>query len=130
MNIVGIGVDLVEVERMAAAVSRHGRPFLDRIFTPEEIAACGPRSERLSARFAAKEAVAKAFGTGIGAAMGFKEIEVVNEVNGRPRVTLHGAAAATATARGVTEIHLSLSHTASHAIAQVVIVGGKTVPTF
>jgi holo-[acyl-carrier protein] synthase len=124
MIILGIGVDLVEVERIAAAIARHGPPFLDRVFTTQEIAACGTRYERLAARFAAKEAVAKAFGTGIGAAMGFKDIEVVNEDSGRPRVALHGAAAATAVDRGVTEIHLSLSHTASQAIAQVVIVGG------
>jgi holo-[acyl-carrier protein] synthase len=123
MNILGIGVDLVEVDRIAAAVGRHGQPFLDRIFTLQEIAACGTRYERLAARFAAKEAVAKAFGTGIGAAMGFKDIEVVNEESGRPRVVLHGAAVATAAARDMAEIHLSLSHTASHAIAQVVIVG-------
>lgn len=124
MNIIGIGVDLVEVERLSAASARHGKPFLDRIFTDAEIVACGIRPERLAARFAAKEAVAKAFGTGIGAAMAFRDIEVVNEPSGRPRVVLHGAAAATAAERHVGEIHLSLSHTATHAIAQVVIVGG------
>lgn len=124
MTIIGIGVDLVEVERITAAVTRHGPTFLQRIFTPQEIAACGVRHERLAARFAAKEAVAKAFGTGIGAAMGFQDIEVVNEPSGRPTVVLHGTAAATSTARGVAEIHLSLSHTTSHAIAHVVITGG------
>ena len=124
MKIVGIGVDLVEVDRLAAAIGRHGQPFLKRIFTDREIAFCGVRNERLAARFAAKEAVAKAFGTGIGAAMAFHEIEVVSEESGRPALVLHGAAADTAAARGVTEMHLSLSHTHSHAIAQVVIVGG------
>lgn len=124
MNILGIGVDLVEVERITEAIGRHGPPFLRRIFTEREIAFCGVRHERLAARFAAKEAVAKAFGTGIGAAMAFPDIEVVNEPSGRPGIVLHGAAAATAAARGVTGIHLSLSHTRSHAIAQVVIVGG------
>jgi holo-[acyl-carrier protein] synthase len=123
MSILGIGVDLVEVERLAAAIGRHGQPFLQRIFTPQEITACGARHERLAARFAAKEAVAKAFGTGIGSAMNFQEIEVVNEDSGRPRIVLHGAAATTAAARGVVEIQISLSHTASHAIAQVLIVG-------
>jgi holo-[acyl-carrier protein] synthase len=123
MNILGIGVDLVEVERITAAVARHGPPFLKRIFTDREIEFCGVRNERLAARFAAKEAVAKAFGTGIGAAMAFTEIEVVNEESGRPGIVLHGAAAATAAARRVSAIHLSLSHTHSHAIAQVVIVG-------
>ena len=124
MKILGIGVDLVEVERLAAAIGRHGQPFLKRIFTDREIAFCGVRHERLAARFAAKEAVAKAFGTGIGAAMAFHEIEVVSEESGRPGIELHGAAADTAAARGVTEMHLSLSHTHSPAIAQVVIVGG------
>jgi holo-[acyl-carrier protein] synthase len=122
MNILGIGVDLVEVERITEAIGRHGQPFLRRLFTDREVAACGTRHERLAARFAAKEAVAKAFGTGIGAAMAFPEIEVVNEPSGCPQIVLHGAAAATAAARGVTAIHLSLSHTRSHAIAQVVIV--------
>ena len=124
MNILGIGGDLVEVERISEAIGRHGLPFLRRIFTEREIAFCGVRHERLAARFAAKEAVAKAFGTGIGAAMAFPDIEVVNEPSGRPGIVLHGAAAATAAGRGVTGIHLSLSHTRSHAIAQVVIVGG------
>lgn len=123
MNILGIGVDLVEVERIAAAIGRHGAPFLRRLYTEREIESCGSRHERLAARFAAKEAVAKAFGTGIGTAMAFQEIEVVNDASGRPHIELHGTAAATAAQRGVAEIHLSLSHTTAHAIAYVVIVG-------
>ncbi len=124
MSIIGIGVDLVEVDRFSAAVDRHGPRFLQRLFTQREIDACGARHERLAARFAAKEAVAKAFGTGIGEAMGFREIEVENDDAGRPRIVLHGTAAATAAARGVAGIHVSLSHTAAHAVAQVVITGG------
>jgi len=124
MSILGIGIDLVEVDRIAVSRDRHGEIFLRRVFTPGEIATCAGRAERLAARFAAKEAVAKAFGTGIGAAMTFQEIEVVNEPGGRPRIVLHGTAATTAAARGVVEIQISLSHTASHAIAQVLIVGG------
>ena len=122
MNILGIGVDFIEVERIAASLQRHGDVFLRRVFTAAEVTTCGGRAERLAARFAAKEAVAKAFGTGLGAAMTFQEIEVVNEPSGRPRVVLHGAAA-TAVDRGMLEIHLSLSHTASHAMACAVVIG-------
>jgi len=123
MSILGIGVDLVEVDRIAASLDRHNKIFLRRVFTPAEITACAGRPERLAARFAAKEAVAKAFGTGLGAAMTFQEIEVVNEPSGRPHIVLHGAAAATAAARGTTGVHISLSHTASHAIAQALVTG-------
>jgi len=123
MTILGVGVDLVEVTRIAAAVDRHGESFLHRVYTPGEIAECGGRTERLAARFAAKEAVAKAFGTGIGRAMVFHEIEVTNQATGQPAIALHGAAAATAAARGSPSIHLSLSHTATYAIAFVVLAG-------
>lgn len=123
MSILGIGVDFVEVDRIAASLQRHGDIFLRRVFTAAEVTTCGGRAERLAARFAAKEAVAKAFGTGLGAAMTFQEIEVINEASGRPRVVLHGAAAATAADRGMLEIHLSLSHTASHAMACAVVIG-------
>jgi holo-[acyl-carrier protein] synthase len=123
MSILGVGVDLVEVARIAAALDRHGDGFLRRVYTRNEIAQCGGRAERLAARFAAKEAVAKAFGTGIGRAMAFHEIEVTNQETGQPAIALHGAAAATAAARGSPSIHLSLSHTATDAIAFVVVAG-------
>ena len=121
MNILGVGTDLVEVERVAKALERQGDRFLRRVYTQNEITYCGGRPERLAARFAAKEAVAKAFGTGIGEAMAFREIEVIHHPSGQPAIVLHGTAAATANVRKVTSLHLSLSHTATHAIASVVI---------
>ena len=124
--ILGIGVDLVEVERIDRALAQHGEHFLHRVFTEREIAYCaGMRAPgpHYAARFAAKEAVAKAFGTGIGERLGLVEIEVCREENGAPFIRLHGPAAEFARERGVRKIHLSLSHTAGCAVAQVVIEG-------
>jgi holo-[acyl-carrier protein] synthase len=123
MTVLGIGTDLVEVARIAAAVERQGDRFLARVFTRDEVLYCAGRAECLAARFAAKEAVAKAFGTGIGADMAFTDIEVIRHPGGRPGIALHGAAAATAAARKMSELHLSLSHTANHAIAYVLVAG-------
>jgi holo-[acyl-carrier protein] synthase len=122
-RIIGIGIDLVEVTRFSAAIERHGTRFLARIFTDAEIEYCAGRAERLAARFAAKEAAAKAFGTGIGAAMGFREIEIVCSSDGRPRLEFHGTAASTASDRGVTVTFVSLTHTESFAAAQVLLCG-------
>ena len=114
-----VGVDLIEVERVRDALARHGERFLARVYTPAERAACGGNVERLAARFAAKEAVAKALGTGIGD-MGWRDIEISADTRGRPLVTLHGPAAARAAALGLSHLALSLSHTHEHAIAFVV----------
>ena len=122
--ILGIGVDLVEVERIDRAIERHGEHFLHRVFTESEIAYCarmrapGPH---YAARFAAKEAVAKAFGTGLGAQLSLVEIEVSRDESGAPFIVLHGPAAEFARERGARKIHLSLSHTTAHAVAHVVI---------
>ena len=124
--ILGIGVDLVDVERIDRAIERHGEHFLHRVFTKNEIAYCaGMRAPgpHYAARFAAKEAVSKAFGTGIGERLGFQEIEVCREESGAPFIVLRGAAGEFARERGVQKIHLALSHTATHAVAQVVIEG-------
>ncbi len=124
--ILGIGVDLVEVERIDRAIERHGEHFLRRVFTKGEIAYCagmhapGPH---YAARFAAKEAVSKAFGTGIGERLALQDIEVCREESGAPFIVLHGPAEEFARERGVQKIHLALSHTATSAVAQVVIEG-------
>src|SRR5512144_1334949 len=90
------GVDLVEIERIELAVQRHGRRFLCRVFTDGELAYCGRRPDRLAARFAAKEAAAKALGCGLvalsGGGVNWREIEVVQTRQGQPRLELHGAA--------------------------------------
>ena len=122
--ILGIGVDLVEVERIDQSIARHGAHFLQRVFTEREIAYCSKMrtpGPHYAARFAVKEAVSKAFGTGIGAKLGFVEIEVCREESGSPFVLLHGTAVEFARERRAGKIHVSLSHTATCAVAQVVI---------
>ena len=126
------GVDIIEVARIRHAVERWGTRFLRRVFTPGELVDCGlvvhaPRFESLAARWAAKEAAAKALGCGLsGLAAGtgewlhFHELEVVRGPVGRPELRLHGEAAAVAVALGLTQLALSLSHTHEHAIASVI----------
>jgi holo-[acyl-carrier protein] synthase len=125
MKILGIGMDIVETKRIAESLERFGDRFLNRVFLEGEIAYA--RSMKfphlhLAARFAAKEALSKAFGTGIGHEMGWKDLEIVRAPSGAPRVQLHGRAESFARERGVTEIHVSLSHTADYGTANVVIV--------
>jgi len=120
-------MDIVETKRMEESMSRFGERFLGRIFSEGERAyAMGMKFPHLhlAARFAAKEAVSKAFGTGIGREMGWREVEIVREASGAPRVVLHGKAEALARARGVVEVHVSLSNTAEYGAASVVVVGG------
>ena len=116
------GVDLVEIERMRRAVARHGERFLGRIFTPGELAEVGENIASLAARFAAKEAVAKALGTGIGPVT-WHEIEIARGPGREPVLHLHGAARRLAEAQGLTVWSLSLSHTQTSAVAFVVAVG-------
>lgn len=114
-----VGVDIIEVERLARGLARYGDRFCDRFFTPREQAQCARRPASLAGRFAVKEAVGKALGTGIGD-VAWKEIEIVNDERGRPLLTLHGAAAALAQAQGLDEWAISLSHTATHAVGLAV----------
>ncbi len=114
-----IGVDMIETERVARSIDRFGERYLTRVYTPQELAYCNGRVESLAARWAAKEATAKALGTGIGD-VGWQEIEVVNEANGQPRLQLHGAAAALAAHLDISHFLISLSHTKEYAIAFVV----------
>jgi len=116
------GVDLIEIARIEAAIARHGDQFLGRVYTPGELAYCRDNRASLAARFAAKEAVSKALGCGIGE-VGWKEIEVVGDENKAPRLVLHGAAERKARERGLHTWSLSLSHTQQYAIAFVVAIG-------
>jgi holo-[acyl-carrier protein] synthase len=123
MNL-AIGVDLVEIERIAAVLGRHGPRFLERIYTPAERALLGQRSPEtlaasLAARWAAKEATAKALGTGIGP-VSWQEIEIYHDAAQRPSLHLSGAALAAATALGLDAWTVSLSHTRGQAVAMVV----------
>ncbi len=114
-----VGVDLMDVERISRSLERYGDRFYARFFTENECAQCMGRPERLAARFAAKEAAAKALGTGIGD-VGWKEIEVDCDHRGRPILRLHGEAARLAEQLGLTTWEISLSHTHEQAIAFVV----------
>ena len=122
--IVGTGIDIAEVPRIAQALSRHGDRFLRRVFTEGEIRYCdgkANRVERYAARFAAKEAAMKALGTGWNHGVRWRDIEVSRHSGGRPTITFHGKAAEFARRLGTVRIALSLSHTAEQAIAQVIL---------
>jgi len=124
--IVGTGVDITEVPRIRQALERHGERFLRRVFTSEEIRYCSGKpnaAERLAARFAAKEAGMKAIGTGWRGGITWRDVEVVRQRGQRPRLEYHGRAAEIAAALGCKRTHLSLSHTAEQAIAQVILEG-------
>ncbi|MBC7223314.1 MAG: holo-ACP synthase [Anaerolineae bacterium] len=117
-----VGVDVVEVARVERVVRRFGDRFLTRIYTDEERAHCRGQMPRLAARWAAKEAIAKALGTGV-AGFCFRDLEVVADAAGRPEVRLHGAARARAEALGLRQWVVSLSHTDTLAVAFVVASG-------
>jgi holo-[acyl-carrier protein] synthase len=116
------GIDLVDVRRIERILERFGQRFLDRIYTPMEQAICRGRAPELAARFAAKEAAMKALGTGR-RGVGWREIEVLSDVRGRPVVLLHGRAQARAKTLGLEEFAISLSHERTMAIASVVAWG-------
>ena len=113
------GIDAIEPARVAALIARWGERFLGRVFTPAERAACRGRPTSLAARFAAKEAVSKALGTGVGA-VAWREIEILANPRGRPVLVLHGAAAARAETLGLRHWSVSLTHLADLALALVV----------
>jgi len=117
-----IGVDLIDVARITETLAKHGERFLARCFTPGERLYCDGGPERLAARLAAKEAVGKALGTGIGD-ISWVEIEISGDERGRPVLQLHGTAARLAESLGLRNWEISLSHTATQAIAFVVAVG-------
>jgi holo-[acyl-carrier protein] synthase len=113
------GIDAIEPARIASSIARWGERFLERIFTPAEREACGARPASLAARFAGKEAVAKALGTGVGA-IHWRDIEILANARGRPVLILHGVAAERAAALGLRYWSISLTHLADIALAVVV----------
>jgi holo-[acyl-carrier protein] synthase len=121
--VVGTGIDIVEVPRIAKSLERFGERFLNRIYTPSEIRYCDSKAnriERYAARFAAKEAGMKALGTGM-RGVSWKDFEVGREPSGRPTMLFHGRAAEVAKRLGVRRAHLSVSHTEEHAVAYVLV---------
>lgn len=113
------GVDMIEIERLREAMANHGERFLNRVFTARELDENIRKVESLAGRFAAKEAVAKAFGSGIGD-VAWKEIEILRAESGQPLLVLHGAAENKAKEMQIAGWSVSISHTKDHAIAFVV----------
>ncbi len=122
--ILGVGIDIIEVARIQASYERFGERFLNRILHPNEISYCishkvpGPF---LAARFAAKEAISKAFGTGIGAQLGWRDMEVGRKESGEPFVILHGPGEELLRSRNARAVLISLSHTQDHAAAVAIL---------
>jgi holo-[acyl-carrier protein] synthase len=122
--IVGIGIDLAEVDRIREAIKKHGQRFIERIYTEKEIAYVERKAnkyERYAARFAAKEAGMKAVGTGWKRGVRWRDFEVTNLPSGRPTLQLHGEAAKFADNLGVRNIALSITHTAAQGMAIVIL---------
>lgn len=123
MAVIGIGIDIVEVRRLAEVIGRHGERFLTRVFTPREVAYClsrKRRDEHFAARWAAKEAAFKALRVAFEGAITWRDIEVVTGEMGEPQLRLRGAAAQMARKQGVRRLHLSISHVEPLAVACVV----------
>jgi len=122
-----VGVDMIEIPRIARAIERWGDRFLQRVYTPLEVAHCRGRVPELAARFAAKEAISKALGVGIWwrGGIAWAEAEVRSNRLGKPEVVLYGRAAEYARQQGLDQWAISLSHTDEHAIAMVVAMQGR-----
>jgi holo-[acyl-carrier protein] synthase len=120
MNVVGIGIDITEVPRIAEMLEKHGELFLQRVYTQGEIDYCQPRraaDQHYAGRWAAKEAVLKAIGTGWSKGIHWTDIEVINEEGGQPIIKLHGAAREACDSNGIDEVLISISHIKPLAIA-------------
>lgn len=116
MGAMETGIDIVEIDRIQSAIDRHGRRFLDRVFTPLEQSQCGGRAESLAARFAAKEAAFKA----LGRRAGWTDVEIERQAGGKPRLLLHGEARSLSERLGAGSWTVSLSHSRVHAVAVVI----------
>jgi holo-[acyl-carrier protein] synthase len=121
--ILGLGLDIAEVDRIAGALTRHGAAMLERLYTPREVAYCESHKnkfERYAARFAAKEAAMKALGTGWTHGVRWRDIEVTNALGGQPTLRLEGVARQLADKLGVRNVSVSITHSGNLAIAQVI----------
>lgn len=125
MEIIGIGTDIMETSRLQETLARHGESFRKRVFTASELAECTAKkqvgTEYLAGRWAAKEALSKALGCGIGSKCSFTDIEVVNNASGAPEIVLSGKALETFHALNGRKIHISISHEKHYAVATVII---------
>jgi holo-[acyl-carrier protein] synthase len=123
LAIVATGIDIVEVPRVAQMIEKYGSRFVDRVFTPDEISYCRSRGvpeQHFAGRFAAKEAVFKVLGTGWGEGVQWGSVEVAHNTLGAPQIVLAGRAAEIASEMGIGIIHISISHTAEHAVAHAI----------
>jgi holo-[acyl-carrier protein] synthase len=125
-DVIGVGTDITECLRIAKMIERHAELFVDRVYTPKEIRYCQGRkqsTEHFTGRWAAKEAILKALGTGWRRGIAWRDIEVLNEVGGRPVVYVHGGVKKVIEQLGITSIQISISHCRTHAIAMAVATG-------
>ena len=126
MNIIGIGTDIVETLRIAQMIERHGELFLLRVFTPHEVEYCSARkaaTQHYAGRWAAKEAVLKALGTGWSRGIAWRDIEVRNEIGGKPHIVLDGGALDVSRRLGIEQMLISISHCRAYATAYALAVG-------
>jgi holo-[acyl-carrier protein] synthase len=125
-DIIGIGTDITECLRIAKMIERHGELFIDRVYTPEEVKYCQNRkqaTQHFTGRWAAKEAILKAIGTGWRRGISWRDMEIRNEPGGKPIVAVRGGVKEVVEQLGITEIQVSISHCRSHATAFAVAVG-------
>ena len=126
MNTLGIGTDIIECLRIAQMVERHGEQFIERVYTPHEIQYCQARkqaTQHFAGRWAAKEAVLKALGTGWVRGISWRDVEVRTETSGKPTIVLRGGARDAADAQGISEVLISISHCRTFATAYATAVG-------
>lgn len=128
MNVIGIGTDIVECLRIAQMIERHGELFISRVYTDHEIEYCQTRkqsTQHFAGRWAAKEAVLKALGTGWRRGISWRDVEVRNEPSGKPVVGLRGGAREVVEQLGIREMLVSISHCRSHAMAYALALGAE-----
>ena len=126
MNVIGLGTDVIECLRIAQMIERHGELFIQRVYTKHEIEYCSSRkaaTQHYAGRWAAKEAVLKALGTGWARGIGWRDIEIRNDDSGRPTIALAGGARQVCEQLAVADIMISISHCRSHATAYALAVG-------
>jgi len=130
MKIIGIGTDIVECDRIARMLTLHGERFTHHVFTEEEVRYCTGRKiaeQHFAGRWAAKESVLKAFGTGWVSGIAWRDVEVVVQPGGKPIILLHRGAAAKAAELGISEVFISISHCKCHATATAIAVQGRNI---
>ncbi|MGW8256252.1 MAG: holo-ACP synthase [Thermoguttaceae bacterium] len=128
MDIIGIGTDITECLRIARMIERHGELFINRVYTPAEITYCQSRkqaTQHFTGRWAAKEAILKAIGTGWQRGISWRDMEIRNDSGGRPMLAVRGGVQDVVERVGISEILLSISHCHTHASAIAIAVGGK-----